>query len=348
MNATKIEWATATVQAVTGCTKVSDGCKGCYAMRRANLLAHNPGIKEGRRAAYAQAVQPVPLSMQHTGNKFRWSGRITVIPGWEEEFAKLARARLPRRVFIQSMGDLFHEGVPFDLIGRVFNEIILLPQHTFMVLTKRPARMHEFFTTQTVSPRFAQGLQIGPSVSFADGIGVIPNLWLGVTAENQPMADERIPWLLRTPAAKRFVSAEPLLGPLNVLTPLRGDPVFEWLTQYYGPTGFDPSGSQPKVKLPTIGWIIAGGETGPGARPMHPDWARSLRDQCQAAGVPFFFKSWGDWAPWDDDNWSLPDGHDDVIAHDRARTMNGTEFLNVGKKAAGNKLDGRTWLEVPA
>ncbi len=167
----------------------------------------------------------------------------------------------PRRIFVCSMGDLFHESVPFSWIIDLMFVINKCPQHTFQILTKRPERMREFFTECVPNPFFIDA-------------GDLPNLWLGVTAENQEQADKRIPVLLDIPAAKRFASIEPMLGPIDLFK------------EY-------PVGKGSVAKALLLNQVILGGETGPGARPMDPAWVTQIRDQCIYANVPFFFKSWG-------------------------------------------------------
>jgi protein gp37 len=172
----------------------------------------------------------------------------------------------PSRVFVCSMGDLFHADVPLEYMACVWDTMFDAPQHTYMILTKRPERLLEFTCWMG---------EHGRRIDYG-------HVMLGVTAENQAAADARIPLLLAIPAAKRFVSCEPLLGSVDLSrTPMQ--------------VGFMGLGTMGLVDTLASGihWVIAGGETGPGARAMRPDWARSLRDQCQAAGVPFFFKSWG-------------------------------------------------------
>jgi protein gp37 len=218
------------------------------------------------------------------------------------------------------MGDLFHPDVPHSFIQKVLYTIRLAKQHTFMVLTKRPERMITFF--QQYYPE-----------------GPIQNLWLGVTAENQEQADKRIPVLLQIPAAIHWVSCEPLLGPINL----------EWYLRDSG------------LKAPHwLDWCVAGGESGPGARPLHPDWARSLRDQCEAAEVPFFFKQWGEWYPFydrdkDDPDWQHVPEENAVSGIRRLNLAGGSGFHGdrvvylhrAGKKNAGRLLDGREWDEYP-
>ncbi len=177
-------------------------------------------------------------------------------------------------IFVCSMGDLFHEDVSELIIDEILDVIAACPQHVFIMLTKRPQNIEQKLYAST--PKCG--------CRHLGGGDYMPNVWLGVTAENQARAEERIPILLSIPAAVRFVSVEPMLGPVDL--------------NRAGAIWADMNGSiRPEYQQPcrTIDWVICGGETGPGARPMHPDWARSLRDQCKSASVPFFFKSMGDW-----------------------------------------------------
>jgi len=337
---TKIEWTDATWNPITGCSVVSPGCTNCYAMKLAGTrLQHHPS-----RAGLTTMSKAGPV----------WNGEVRFNEEWLTQ--PLAWKR-PRRIFVCAHGDLFHESVPDEWIDRVFAVMALAPQHTFQVLTKRSARMRQYVSNVCGSPmrftRFAaRGADIARSVGKdkeAPPLWPLPNVWLGVSAEDQQRADERIPDLLATPAAIRWVSAEPLLGPIDLtsidldgdsfITPLASVTSDE-LAEMWGDGEYRPP-------LPKLDWIVAGGESGPGARPMHPLWARSIRDQCQAAGVPFLFKQWGQWAPWDGDNWEVHAGWDDVEARDRLWRVGGTDFLNVGKKRAGRLLDGRTWDEYP-
>jgi protein gp37 len=269
---TKIEWATETWNPVTGCTPVSEACQNCYAKRMANRLRGRFGYPEDE-----------PF-------------RVTLHP---EKLDEPLKWKKPRRVFVCSMGDLFHEDVPHSAIQKVLYRVRMAKWHTFLILTKRPERMRAFFMQYYVT-------------------GHIPNLWLGVTAENQARADERIPILLQIPAAVRFVSVEPMMGPVDL----------SWCNY-------------------TLDWVICGGETGPGARPMHPDWARSLRDQCQEAGTPFFFKSWGNYCapsqmPEDTyRGWEYHHGTENCWREDDPTPW------EVGKKAAGHLIDGQEWRQFP-
>ncbi len=242
--------------------------------------------------------------------------RVTLHP---ERLEEPLRLRKPSRIFVCSMSDLFHEDVPFEFVDQVFDVMATARKHTFMVLTKRPRRLLEYARSRTRET--------------GEGYLNEGNVWLGVTAENQARADERIPILLETPAAVRFVSIEPMLGPVN-LNNIKYRPGDEgWLSAFN-------EGAWPE--LGHVDWVIAGGETGPNARPMHPDWARSLRDQCQAVGVPFHFKSWGAYreacAP-DDPIWN---GQSPNLKHEH-----GTHFIKLNPRETGRLLDGREWNEYP-
>jgi protein gp37 len=189
------------------------------------------------------------------------------------------RWKKPRRIFVVSMGDLFHEDVPFEYIAAVFGVMAACPQHTFMLLTKRPRRMKRWMDLAVNAPHDLAPIR---------DTWPLPNVWLGVTAEDQQRADYRIPVLLSIPAAKRFVSCEPLLGPIDLREYLwcescgysKRDQEIHWDHHLCSP------------ELKTLDWIVSGGETGPKARPMHPNWVRWLRDQCIGSRTHFFFKKW--------------------------------------------------------
>lgn len=280
MGVTKIEWADRVWNPVTGCTPFSPGCDNCYARRMANRLRGRCGYP---------ADDPFKVTVH------------------EDRIAEPMRWRKPSRVFVCSMGDLFHGDVHDRTIAKVFGTMQSCPEHTFMVLTKRAQRMR-------VVCHLLEWVDWFTFLKW-DWEREYRHVWLGVSVENQDAADRRIPALLKTPVALRFVSVEPMLGPVDLhywLSP--------WMPQRASEIG-----------LPPLNWVICGGETGPGARPMHPDWARSLRDQCQAAGVPFFFKGWGE------------RGRNDL-----SRTQaHGLPMVRAGKKAAGRDLDGRTWEQFP-
>jgi protein gp37 len=261
---TKIEWTDATWNPITGCSVVSPGCTNCYAMKLAGTrLKHSPS-----RQGLTTDSKTGPV----------WNGQVRLNEQWLDQPLLW---RDPRMIFVCAHGDLFHEAVPDEWIDRVFAVMASATRHTFQVLTKRAGRMRGYLSNPDVASRIQELCydmpDRGRTTEWHEGMP-LPNVWLGVSVEDQARADERIPLLLETPAAKRFASCEPLLG----LVTLR-----DWLTRDWHPT-------MPPETTSRIDWVIAGGESGPGARPMHPDWARSLRDQCQSAGVPFFMKQmWG-------------------------------------------------------
>lgn len=282
MMPTKIEWTDETWNPVTGCTKVSEGCDHCYAETIAHRFA---GTK-----AYPNGFD-VTLRPERLDQPLRW--------------------KRPRKVFVNSMSDLFHKDVPDDYIARVFAVMALAPQHTFQVLTKRPGRMRSLLSSE----QFESAVFLATEGRFP---WPLPNVWLGTSVENQKWADVRIPLLLDTPAAIRFLSCEPLLGPIDL---------FAWNID----------------RGTRVDWVIVGGESGPRARPMHPDWARQLRDDCLTAGIPFHFKQWGEWVTEDQ-------APEDIILPCLSTYLLGDDepdFYKVGKKAAGRELDGQTWDEYP-
>lgn len=267
------------IEIVAGCTKVSPGCDHCYAERMAVRLAGNMSLPEDVQRAYCQATDRGVIE------KAGWSGKVVPIPGAVERLAaKCASWRKPRRVFVQSMGDLFHDAVPRELQRKVFATFHNYPQHIFQILTKRPENMRAFIRW------YAEW------VGFNAWPREYSHVWLGVTAENQEQADARIPVLLDTPAAVRFVSVEPMLGAVD-LKNIDG-PIGRGLSHIDALTGkhyHDDDGGQRTDEYDALDWVICGGETGPGARMMSPQWARELRDQCASAGVPYFFNKLGDY-----------------------------------------------------
>lgn len=315
----KIEWTDATWNPITGCTVVSAGCSGCYAMKLAGGRMKNHWSREG-------LTKPGPKGPV-------WNGKLRFNGEWLDQ---PLRWRRPRMIFVCAHGDLFHENAPTEWINRVFLVMADAPQHTFQVLTKRPERMHEILTRCWNKPP-------------------LPNVWLGVSAENQETVESRIPYLLETPAAVRFLSAEPLLGPINLCPLHTVDYKYgEELASIYalrGTAAYQVPSSHYWQDHPKLDQVIVGGESGPNARPMHPNWARSLRDQCTAAGVPFFFKQWGEWAPQPAKRIYASDDPARrrlwFYAKQHKRFDDETTVFHVGKKRAGRLLDGRTWDEIP-
>ncbi len=323
MGKSKIEWTDKTWNPVTGCTKVSQGCKNCYAERWAARI--RPGVP----------FTEVRLHPERLEQPLHW--------------------KKPCRIFVNSMSDLFHEDVSIDFLDQVFAVMTMCHHHTFQVLTKRPARMLEYLKEIQDDDRdvhrwegWAVEISNSPcAAGLVDDAEWPPrNIWLGVSVEDQATADERISLLLQTPAAVRFVSYESALGPLSI------------------PGLLLPCGRSRDAILgghlcnlchsaQTIDWLICGGESGSHARPMHPDWARSVRDQCRVAGVPFFFKQWGEWAPYNRElgvigsRNCLWTPYSDGPRHE-VRILDGGQYVaRFGKKAAGRLLDGREWSEYP-
>ena len=309
---TKIQWATDSWNPITGCSKISDGCKNCYAERMAKRLAGRYGYPKDN------PFKPGTIHADKIQHPPKWGGG-------------------GKKIFVCSMGDLFHDDVPtYKTFGTIFDAAYMSGYGKFMVprkpdyylfLTKRPENM----------------LKIVNYYLQRYGGSMPENCWFGVTAENQEQADKRIPTLLQIPAAVRFVSVEPMLGSISIL---------KWAERNR------ESDDTSDIMIPGLHWVICGGETGPGARPMHPDWVRSLRDQCQAAGVPFFFKQWGEWitASFSNGHYDQDMGRNNAFWVDYQGVMhkpssnglkNPIAMFKVGKKSAGRLLDGREWSEYP-
>jgi len=263
----------------------------------AKRLAGNELIEDFKRFAYAGSDKPT-IDM--------------------EELASPLRLRKPARIGVQFMGDLFHESMPDKFIFSVFSVMAAASNHIFIVLTKRPERMKKIIEELEKN---AHGVA-----------GPIPckNVWLGVSVEDQRTADERIPILLQTPAAVRFVSYEPALGPVDFEKIKIGNHYpqgqrEDWRESVLKDHCFMVDEGQ--WDLPSLDWIVMGGETGPGARPIHPDWARSVRDQCKTAALAFYFKSWGEWRQVPTDTWG--------------------NYERVGSARSGRLIDGKEYNEVP-
>lgn len=353
-----IEWTDTTWNPVTGCTKVSPGCDHCYAETFAERWRGTSGhhFEDG----FDIVLRPERLTLP-----LRW--------------------RRSRRIFVNSMSDLFHDQVADEFIARVFAVMAVAERHTFQVLTKRHGRMRSLLRSAAFGELVLKhaplvAMRVGLDPTWAARManpddGPLPNVWLGVSAEDQKRADIRIPALLDTPAAVRFVSAEPLLGPIDLKQAVirMGDQRGHGLTASYVHT------AGCCARFHGIDWVIAGGESGPKAHPMHPDWARNLRDQSTRAGIPFFFKQWGEYLPVPvEDNPRFAGGRafdnprggrssatirersthpfaPGITRLLRAGDINGhghmldndTIAVRVGKKTSGRLLDGRTWTQFP-
>ena len=251
-----ISWTEATWNPVVGCTKYSEGCENCYAVRHVRRMGANP-VAAIRRANEGLVVDK--------GGVLDWSGEVRPLP---DRLEQPLHWRKPRMVFVNSLSDLFHKDVPADYVARVFDVMRRARWHVFQLLTKRSDRLRE----------------MDASLDWP------ANVWMGVTVESAKYAS-RIDDLRATGAQVKFLSLEPLLGPM------------------------------PNLNLAGIDWVIVGGETGPKARRMDADWARDIRDRCVAAGIPFHFKQWGEY---------------------------GEKGVRVGKKVAGEMLDGQVWQQRPS
>ncbi len=325
---TGIEWTDATWNPVTGCSKVSQGCKHCYAEREWPRMTKLVPAYAGRD------FTDVRTHGDRLDQPIRWAKR--------------------RMIFVNSMSDLFHPAVPDEFIDSVFGVMWAClygrneqDGHIFQVLTKRADRMRDYLSTDRREAWARAAVHHGGGID-PDGIydqtlsfaGPHPRIWLGVSVEDQAAANERIPLLLDTPAAVRWISAEPLLGSVD-LTRIEHQN-YTVLADALG--GIDSRGSgwgdnmQPGT---TLDWVVAGGESGPKARPIHPAWARSLRDQCAAAGVPFLFKQWGEWFPT-----SIGQGGSQLGAWNGDDFMPGwgdiknpeNNMVRAGKRAFGGRL----------
>lgn len=340
-----IGWTDTTLNIASGCTRVSDGCLNCYIDRTA------PFRIEGRRfdGPGIGATTGVALHPKRLRAPLRWTR--------------------PRRIFINSLADLWHDEIPDELIARLWIVMAMAEQHRFQLLTKRPARMRALLTSPAWPQLLADALpwvieNVDARMPAArvdaawawlrarerpgDLVEPLPNVLIGVSVESQDVT-YRIRDLLRTPAALRWLSCEPLIGPLDL-----------------------------RPWLPQLDWLVIGGETGPAPRPMHPDWARGIRDQAVAAGVEVYFKQWGVWGPAP---WALPREPGESDAAYRARSDAGAATHTVsieghlhepphrpwsiergtipaesthepirrwGVKAAGRELDGHVWDDDPA
>lgn len=342
---TKIEWATHTFNPWEGCQKVGPGCDNCYAENR------------NARFAGGAAVNWGPGAPRRRTSEKNWQLPLK----WERE--AVATGVRPR-VFCSSLADVFDNEVDPQWRQDLFDLILATPHIDWLLLTKRIGNAGRMLSDVAMAR--------GALLTANDQYQPPANVWLGATIVNQEEADRDIPKLLAVPAARRFLSMEPLLETVDIsrfMWPVHP----RWPGKYRSPADAIADGAEVTYHrqglvgawVKFVDWVIVGGESGPGARPMHPDWARTLRDQCVAAGVPFLFKQWGDHHP--------SHMHDDkaagctreptalhITGAQEHRTIEAMEKIvtgrskgwvgmcRLGKKAAGRHLDGRTWDEVPA
>lgn len=345
---THIGWTNATWNVLVGCTKKSKGCQNCSAIRDAQRLSHNPHPKIAKK--YAGTV---------TADGRNWTGRIN----FDEDTLLLPlHWRKPRMIFVNYTSDTFHANVPDGWIDRLFAVMSLCPQHTFQVLTKRIDRARDYLALGVEQGRrvVLQDAATGwtAAVWMHSASWPLPNVHLVTSIEDQETADERIPFLLQARAVVRGVSVEPLLGPINLHRVKDPKPAVdvEGLT-------FDALSRKGGIAFKSgvgLDWVIVGGESGAKARPMHPEWVRSLRDQCERANVPFYFKQWGEYMPVPLGKCSHPSSDG---AQGPSHLLDQVEiwkcgvcgelhdlefdFARVGKKNAGRLLDGREHSEFP-
>jgi protein gp37 len=349
----KIEWTDATWNPVRAARK---------SMGSTKVGTHCEHVSEGCRNCYAETFNRRGLPNAGTGLYYK-PGHRDHLTHFLDEKMLLAplRRRKPTRYFLSSLTDVFGAWVTDDMLDRMFAVMALCPQHTFQVLTKRPERMRAYLEklSRVWILRLSHTMSANDAMTrAADKPGretprwPLPNAWLGTSVEDQRAADERIPHLLATPAAVRFLSCEPLLGAVdltNLNVPVISD-AWEPDAGCDALSGYNPQtfGFDDMARVAKIDWVIAGGESGPGARPMHPDWARALRDQCAGAGVPFFFKQWGEWVPVPPHDRRLNvecrefDGADfvDLRAASERQVAHDNAMFRFGKAAAGRLLDG--------
>lgn len=355
----KIEWTDATWNPVTGCTKVSTGCKYCYA-KTLHDKRHRAFLADKKMPAqYAQPFERVMLHPDRLDWPLHWRGSAV----------SKAQGR-SSRIFVNSVSDLFHEDVPFSFLDAMFCIMALCPQHTFQILTKRAARMLEYVSAERrdvraeywdrVSELFFRDPQtacdrshtrIDDVIVSRFSIWPLSNVWLGISAEDQKTFDERWPKLRETPAVIRFLSAEPLLGPIDATNSCNG---FEFSDALRGRKWHDADHGA-NADTSRLDLVISGGESGRDARPSHPDHFRSLRDQCKAAGAHFVFKQWGEWAPETvacskrTAKTALYISADGATRPAAYGARNGaTTIQRMGKHATGRLLDGQLHNEYPA
>lgn len=354
---------------IVGCSLVSPGCTNCYAMRVAHQRLDG-NDKTPQYAGTTKLVNGQPV----------WTGKVS----WHAPaLKKPLQWTKPRAIFVNSMGDLFHEDIAPTMIARVLALTVLCPQHIFIILTKRPERMKNFMIGEHDSCLS----RINTEIKFLhQSIGTeyiaatewpLPNVWLGVSVEDQRRADERIKPLLMTPAKVRFLSCEPLVGPVDLRNWLPTDRYYNCICEHCGHVGSSEFFAYQSIadtgdgdvictkcnravlgnEVPGIDWVIAGGESGPNARPTHPNWFKQMQWLCQIAKVPFFFKQWGEWQETTEvsDNTSVMRIDGRIISHRRAELENRHRHCKtnraiikkVGKARAGRLLNDQEYNEFP-
>lgn len=305
-----IEWTEASWNPIVGCSKVSEGCRNCYAIRAANRMNGNVEAYRG-------------LTVMKNGRP-EWTGAARFI---EERLLQPLKWQRPRMIFVNSMSDLFHEAVDTHAIAKIFAVMTTAKRHTFQVLTKRPDRMQQFLQSDYTISQIQYYIDFYlENSAHLRSIWPLKNVWLGVSVENQKTVDERIPLLLQTPAAVHWISAEPLLSQINI-------------EPYLGIE--DEDGHD----FPGLNWVVAGGESGPNARPSHPDWFRRLRDDCVSYNVPFFFKQWGEWIPAGQSISNPMWMPKDIPGF---KFADGQNTMRLTRKLDSHTLDGEKWNEYPA
>ncbi len=364
MGDTKIEWTEKVWNPVRGCSRISPGCGGAN---------HQGGCYAEKIAArFSGPGQPFEGFAKRTKHGGTWTGKMAVVWDMVDQPIKW---RKPRRIFANSMSDLFHKDLPRDDVAVIYGTAIAavhLRKHTIQILTKRADHMRELLNDGAfwdIANDIADSLVMAhtdPLARRSDDARATcedygpdkppPGIWLGVSVEDQERADERIPDLLATPAAIRFLSCEPLLGPLDIGWAMSRNPLDiagGFLKRGHFAPGLET--------LKPLSWVISGGESGPNSRPAHPDWFRSIRDQCRTAGVPYFHKQNGAWAPGECVNkaatrtekvatwWNGKWDYSSLTAAISAETHRDDEpdVYLVGKKAAGAMLDGKEHREYP-
>lgn len=317
-----IVWTGETVNITRGCSLESDGCKNCYAMAMAGRFSGSGLPYEGLVIKTTQG--------------YKWTGKLLLVPAM---LSDLLRKTKPRTIFIDSMSDLFHDAVPESYIDKFFAVAALTQQNTYQLLTKRAERARDYLQRlQARAVEVTSGLledadvypfpkgslqwrEASYKIELAIADGPLKNVHMGVSAENQAMAKRRVAALVEAPAAIRWISIEPMLGPID-LTP--------WLQRQCD-------------GMPVIHWVVVGGESGPNSRPMHPAWPRALEEQCAGAKVAFLFKQWGSWVggTGSKSGWIyLQNGAHTCGDKNTHEWGDGTISQNVGKKVAGRMLDG--------